>query len=231
MSLLCALVAVPALLAADESPAARLREYEDALSRDAENLTLACEYRQASIGAGDYERPIALFEKLARRKGSGANVQISLALALVDKAPTVGEVRRTYIGFDAMNALTKAISQQPSTLAYYIRGRINLDYDRLMFHRTDRGVADLEQALKLVTPSTPPAMIGRIYLFLGDGYYKLDNLAKARAAWTAGADASPGDPALAARLETAGTALRDMVHDALAPSRRVDTSFAALMGR
>ena len=215
--------------AADGAVLATLQRFEVEIAQQPEDLVLASEYRQAAVATGQFDRSIDFFEKLARRKGSGPNVQISLALALVDKAPAVGEVRRTYVGFDAMNALTRAIAQQPSALAYYIRGRINLDYDKLIFHRTDKGVADLEQALTLVTPATSPSLVARIYTSLGDGYYKLDDPARAQGAWTAGLHARPDDAELQARIEKSGTALRDLVHDALAPSRRVDTSLTVTL--
>lgn len=227
----CALVAAQAVIVADGNAITRLQGYEEALARDPENLILASEYRQLSISARQFDRPIEFLAKLAKRKGGGPNIQISFALALVDKAPTVGEVRRVYVGFDAMNALTLAIAHQPSVLAYYARGRINLGYDKLIFHRTDKGVADLEHALSLATSDTPPLLLGRTYLFLGDGYYKLDNPVKAREAWSAGAAVSPDDADLKARLNASATALRELVHDALSPSRRADTCLSeSLLG-
>ncbi len=217
---------------ADGASVARLQRFETEIAQQPEDLLLASDYRQAAVAAGQFDRPIDFLEKLAKRRGSGPNIQISLALALVDKAPTVGEVRRTYVGFDAMNALTRAIAQQPSPLAYYIRGRINLDFDKLIFHRTDKGVADLEAALTLVTSATSPALTARIYLSLGDGYYKLEDASRAREAWSAGLRVAPRDGDLQTRLDTSGTALRDLVHDALSPSRRVDTTLSAtLLGR
>lgn len=200
-----------------------LQHYEAEIAQKPEDLVLASEYRQAAIAAGTFDRSIHFFEKLAKQKNSGPNVQISLALALVDKAPVVGEVRRAYVGFDAIGAVTRAIAQAPSVLAYYIRGRINLGYDKLIFHRTDKGVADLEHALTLVTPATPPAMIARVYLSLGDGYYKLDQFAKASEAWAKGHALAPDDPDLRARVEDANT-VGKLVHDALSPSRRADTN-------
>ena len=211
-------------VAVDGSPVTDLQRYEAAIAQQPENLVLASEYRHLVVAARQFDRSIDFFEKLAKHKDSGPNAQINLALALVDKAPAVGEIRRSYVGFDAMNALTRAIAARPSALAYYIRGRINLDYDKLIFHRTDKGVADLERALTVVTPETPVALVGRIYLSLGDGYYKLDDAVKARQAWTAGLHAAPDDAELQSRLNASDAALRDLVHDALSPSRRVDTS-------
>jgi hypothetical protein len=94
-----------------------LVEIERAVQSDPENLQLAAEYRQLAIPARDFDRPIGVLEKLAKQKGSGPNVQISLALAYVDKVPTSGDIRRLYLGRDAIGALTRAIAQQPTPLA------------------------------------------------------------------------------------------------------------------
>src|SRR5204863_6362021 len=129
---------------------------ERAVAEHPEDLKLAADYRQLAIAAKDFDRSIDVLEKLAKRKGSGPNVQISLALAYVDKVPTSGDIRRLYLGRDAMSALTKAIEQQPSVLPYYMRGVINLYYNSFIFHRIPRGIADLQRALTLVAPETPP---------------------------------------------------------------------------
>src|SRR5436309_5959087 len=98
----------------------------------------------------DFDRSTGLFERLVRQKGSGPNVQISLALAYVDKVPTSGDMRRLYLGNDAITALTKSIALHPCALAYYVRGVINLFYNNLIFHRIPKGIADLQQALTLI---------------------------------------------------------------------------------
>jgi tetratricopeptide (TPR) repeat protein len=202
----------------------------DALERlvvaDPENLKLAADYRQLAIAANDFDRPIGVLEKLAKRKGSGPHVQISLALAYVDKVPTSGDIRRLYLGRDAINALTKAIAQQPTMLAYYVRGLINLYYNNFIFHRVPRGVADLEKALALAIDGSTPALELRVRTALGDGYFRLGDTAKARGAWSAALAKFPGDAGLKGRLEKQGTELEDIVTTALTASRRVDTSLA-----
>ena len=129
----------------------RLKTFERALAVDPENLQLAAQYRQATIAAGLFDRAIDFFEKQAGRKGGGPDVQISLALAYVDKVPTAGDIRRLSLGRDAMSALTRSIAKRPCVLAYYMRGLINLYYNRFIFRRTDNGAADLTQALSMVT--------------------------------------------------------------------------------
>jgi len=48
-------------------------DLERALQSDPENLVLAADYRQLAIAARDFDRPIDVLEKLAKRKNSGPN--------------------------------------------------------------------------------------------------------------------------------------------------------------
>lgn len=156
-------------------------------------------------------------------------MQISLALALVDKVPTSGDIRRLYLGRDAMNALTNSIAQRPTVLAYYMRGLINLYYNKFIFKRADKGVADLTQALAIVTPETPAKLVALVYVALGDGYFRLDQLAKARETWSAGARKFPGDDRFTMRLDAKDQHLADIVTDYLYAGRRVDTTLVGVL--
>jgi tetratricopeptide (TPR) repeat protein len=206
-----------------------LQSYEKALANDPENLKLAGEYRQITIEGGQFDRAIDVLRALAKRKDSGPNVEISLALAYADKVPTSGDIRRLYLGRDAMNALSVSITARPTVLAYYFRGRINLYYNRFIFHRTDRGVADLTQALSLVTDRTPSSLIAHVYTALGDGYYRLDQRDMAQQTWEHGHTLFPDDEELKARLEKDGQALLEVVTIALSAGRRSDTSLAGFL--
>jgi tetratricopeptide (TPR) repeat protein len=206
-----------------------LQTFERALAADPENLTLAADYRKLTLETGLFDRAIDVLHALAKRKGSGPNVQISLALAYADKVPTSGDMRRLYLGRDAMNALTESIAQRPSVLAYYYRGQINLYYNRLIFHRTDKGVADLTQALSMVTGDTPRALVAHVYTALGDGYFRLEQLAMARQVWSEGLAKVPGDDGLRTRLQKEGQSLLEIVTAALSAGRRSDTSLAGLL--
>ena len=233
------MIAIGALLCAgtakavpDERGAAAQTRPIDALERavaaDPENLKLAADYRQLAIANQTFDRSIDFLESLARRKGSGANVYVSLALAYVDKVPASGDIRRLYLGRDAMNALTKAIERQPSVLAYYLRGVINLFYNRFIFNRVTRGIADLEHALTLVTPDTPPALARRAYTSLGDGHSKQGNAVKAREVWTTALGKFPGDAEIEKRLAP-GADVADIVTTALYAGRRIDTTLGDLI--
>jgi tetratricopeptide (TPR) repeat protein len=211
-------------------PAAReIDALEQAVAADPENLTLAADYRQLAVAGAAFDRSIDFLEKLAKRKTSGPNVQISLALAYVDKVPTSGDIRRLYLGRDAMSALTNAIERQPSVLPYYLRGVINLYYNSFIFHRIPRGIADLQRALTLVTPETPPALVARVYLSLGDGYWRLEDREKARDAWTRGASGYPDEPGFTARLAPGERETEAAVTRALYAGTRVDTSLRHLL--
>jgi hypothetical protein len=206
-----------------------LQTIERVLAADPENLRLAADYRKLTLAAGLFDRAITVLRDLAKRTGSGPNVEISLALAYADKVPTAGDIRRLYLGRDAMSALTQSIAERPSVLAYYYRGQINLYYNRFIFHRTDKGVADLKQALSMVTGATPPALVAHVYRALGDGYYRLDELAMARQVWSEGLVRCPDDDGLRTRLEKNGQALLDVVTAALSAGRRSDTSLVGFL--
>jgi tetratricopeptide (TPR) repeat protein len=208
---------------------ASLTSLEQAVAADPENLRVAAEYRQLAIAASDFDRPIDFLEKLAKRKGSGPNIQISLALAYVDKVPTSGDFRRLYLGRDAMGALTKAIERRPTVLAYYMRGLINLYYNKFIFKRIPNGIEDLKVALSMITHETPAILGARVYLSLGDGYWKLAERVKARDAWTRGAEAYPADAALKTRLVPTEAAVTESVTVALYAGNRVDTTLRGVV--
>jgi tetratricopeptide (TPR) repeat protein len=202
---------------------------ERSITDDPENLLVAADYRQLAIAARAFDRSIDFFERLAKRKDAGPNVQISLALAYVDKVPTSGDIRRLYLGRDAMNALSKSIERQPTVLAYYLRGVINLFYNNLIFKRVPRGIEDLKQALTLVMPQTPPLLAARVHASLGDGYWRLDDRQQARAVWTAAIAKFPGDVELKRRLDPDAEKVRWVVSDALNASMRVDTTLRGVV--
>jgi tetratricopeptide (TPR) repeat protein len=219
------------LLAACAPPlraAGEIDVLERAVAADPENLQQAAAYRTLAVASGDFDRSIRLLESLAKRKGAGPNLHVSLALAYVDKVPTSGDIRRLYLGRDAIGELTKAIASKPTVLEYYLRGLINLYYNAFIFHRVPNGIADLEKARSMVTSQTSPALVARVYTSLGDGHFKIDELQAAREVWTAGLTVCPGDAGLTSRLAASGPVLKDIVTTAMYAGRRVDTSLAGI---
>jgi len=228
---LCAACASVAAAVPTKDPAleGRIAALEAAVQRDPEDLYVAADYRQAVIAAADFDRSIRILEQLAKRKVTGPNVHISLGLAYVDKVPPSGEIRRLYLARDAIGEATRAIEREPSVLAYYMRGRINLYLNNLIFHRTALGIQDLQKALTLITPQTPAAIAADVYTTLGDGYWwRLDDHAAARDVWRRGAARFPDDASLKSRLSPDEALVSNIVWRALLPGTRVDTTLRRL---
>ena len=213
-------------VAATDTPV--LDALEARLAQEPASLRLGAEYRQLVIETGRYDRSIKLFERLARDPRGGANRYLNLALANVDQVPVSGSVRRALLGREALDALTRAIAIEPSDLAYLIRGLVNLYYDQFVFHRTDKGVADLEAARRLAAAHPQVQYAPRILVALGDGYWRLNRHEDARALWREGAGSFPGVPGFRVRLEARDEQIPDIIERALDAGVRVDTTLREL---
>lgn len=214
------------LLAADAS---QLGALEARLAADAENLKAGAEYRQIAIADNAYDRAIALFEGLSARPNAGPHVYLNLALAYIDKIPTVSAFRRISIGNKATKAATRSIELQPSEVAYTVRGMVNLRFEKGFFHRTPQGVADLEEARRLSAAHPRSPYVARIYLALGDGYWRLKNRTKAREIWQQGSGLFPADAQLRQRLTSPDNVVNDTIDKTLDAGVRVDTSLKELV--
>ena len=213
---------------ADTRPADHLLAgFEARLAQDPASLRVAAEYRQLVIETGRYDRSIKLFERLAKDPRGGANRFLNLALANVDKVPVSGSVRRALLGRDALDALTRAIAIEPTGLAYLIRGLVNLYYDQFVFHRTDKGVADLEAA-RAWSAAHPVAYTPRILVALGDGYWRLGRHDKAREVWREGLTSFPDVERFRVRLDARDEQIPDIIERALDAGVRVDTTLREL---
>ena len=202
--------------------------FEARLAQDPSNLRVAAEYRQMVIEAGRYDRSIRLFERLARDPRGGAHAYVNLALANVDKVPVSGSIRRALLGRDALDALTRAIAIEETDLAYLIRGLVNLYYDQFVFHRTDKGVADLETARRLSAAHPQVPYAPRILVALGDGYWRLHRPDRARDLWREGRAASPDAESFRVRLSARDEQIPDIIERALDAGVRVDTTLREL---
>jgi hypothetical protein len=207
---------------------ADVQRLEEAVIAEPENLFLAADYRQAIIARGEFDRSIGVFRKLTQGKAAGPNAYISLALAYVDKVPPSGELRRLYLARDAISALTKAIDREVTVLALYIRGLINLYFNRFIFRRVSHGIADLERARGMIDDRTPGVLAARVFLSLGDGYWQDDKPQKAREVWKAGLSRFTDHEGLRTRLVPDERVTTRAVKSALYAGRRVDTSLREL---
>jgi tetratricopeptide (TPR) repeat protein len=221
----CALVFAVALLA----DAAQLGTLEARLTADPENLKAGAEYRQLAIDENAYDRATAFLEQLSARPNAGPHVYLTLALAYIDKIPTVGSFKRISIGNKATKAVTRSIELQPWEVSYAVRGMIDLRFEKGFYHRTPQGVADLEQARRLSGTHSRSPYVAQIYLALGDGYWRLKNHAKAREVWQEGSKLFPTDAHLRERLMSPDNVVTDAIDKALDPATRVDTSLRGVI--
>jgi tetratricopeptide (TPR) repeat protein len=218
--------------------ATALTQYETALRADPDNLRYASQYRQAVLqqaktlhpkegSPADFDRPIKFFETLVAEHPNAATAQLNYGFAYVDKMPASGAITQVIMANTALGFFAKSIEIKPTWLAYYTRGNSYLFWPRI-FNRTKLGVADLEEAYKMQKAGPPKSYHLRVYISLGDGYWKTDELDKAKAMWKEGLAIFPNNAALKDRLAKDGDDLKTVIEDTLDPNKRVDTDLKEL---
>jgi len=211
---LCVLTAVGAM--------PDLSKLEAALAADPDNLRYGSEYRQAVIQAKEYERSLKFFEKLVADHPTAANAYLNYGFAYVDKIPASGSITQVILANTALSHFTKSIEIKRTWIALYTRGNSYLYWPKI-FGRASLGVADLEQAMKIQKGEKLRSYHARAYVSLGDGYWKMDDIAKAKAIWQEGQKLFPANAQLKARLSKDGDELKTYIDDVLDPNKRVDT--------
>jgi tetratricopeptide (TPR) repeat protein len=215
-----------------------LDQLETALRADPDNIRYGSEYRRAAILRAqtlhgkegrpeDFDRPINFFEQLVSKNPTAANAFLNYALAYVDKVPVVNAIARVGVANSALAQFNKSLELRSSWVGYYTRGTSYLFWPRL-FDRAKLGVADLETAIKIQNSGPKKPYYAHPWIALGDGYWKMDEPEKARAAWSEGLKEFPETPALQLRLSLQGDDLKALVQAALDPKKRVDTNLKNL---
>jgi Flp pilus assembly protein TadD len=212
--------------AADAPPA--LAQLEQAVAAAPDSPRPASDYRMAVIRAGEYDRAIAFFERLVAAHPKSANAWLNYGYAYVDKIPAAGAISRVILANHSLEKFTKSIELQRAWLALYTRGNSYL-YWPPIFGKAPLALADLEEALALVKrePKRRPVH-ARVYVALGDAYWRTERPEKARTVWREGAALFPNTPQLQARLARDGDELSTYIYDQLDSNERVDTSLAPL---
>ncbi len=207
--------------------AAAVRHLELAVAGDPDNLRYGNEYRQAIIRDKEFDRAIRFFEQLLVQYPQSANLHLNCGFSYVDKIPVAGSITQVILANNALTEFTKALDLQPSWIAYYTRGVSYLFWPRV-FKRAALGVADLETAMKLQKAERRHGYHVKVYIALGDGYWKIDELAKARAVWEEGSKVFPNSELLRRRLALSGDELRDLIEAQFDPGTRVNTDLSDL---
>ena len=211
---------------------------EKALAADADNLRYGSEYRQAVLRYAqtihpkdgqvqDFDRSLKFFEKLVDQSPAASNAHLNYGFAYVDKIPAAGAITQVILANTALGEFTKSLELKPTWIGYYTRGVSYLFWPKI-FGRAKLGLADLEEAVKLQSAGPRRPYYVRAWIALGDGYWKTDDLEKARETWKRGLKEFPGEKVLEGRLGLEGDALKERIEDALDPSKRVDTNLKDL---
>ena len=206
---------------------------ETALLAEPDNLRFGSEYRRVAIlraqtlhghegSPEDFNRPIKFFERLVAANPAASNAYLNYGLAYIDELPCLDALARISAGNSALTQFNKSIELHAVWYAYYMRGFNYLFWPKF-FDRAKLGVADLETVRKMQSAGPKRAYQAQTWVALGDGYWKTDQLEKARAVWTDGLNQFPDTPALEKRLSKEGDELKTLIQDALDPRKRVDT--------
>ena len=138
-----------------------------------------------------------------------------------------GSITQVILANKALTEFTKAVELQPSWINLYTRGMSYLFWPKI-FNRAPMGVADLEKAMKLQSSGPKKNYYVKNYLALGDGYWKTDQLEKARSVWQEGLKQFPDNQQLKARLDHQGDELQKLIEANFDPNKRVDTDLREL---
>jgi tetratricopeptide (TPR) repeat protein len=215
-----------------------LGSFEEALTADPDNLRNASEYRQATIqkaiaghpkegSPADFDREIAFFGKLTEANPKASNAFLNYGFSYVDKIPAAGSITQVILANNALGYFTKSIELKSTWIALYTRGNSYLYWPRI-FGRAPLALDDLEKAYAMQKAEGKKSYHVRVYISLGDAYWKTDNLDKARAIWKEGAAQFPDSTPLKDRLARDGDALKDYIDNVLDPNKRVDTNLREL---
>ena len=213
--------------AAAQSAADTLTKLEQAAEAQPDDLRPGNDYRMAVIQAGQYDRALAFYQRLVTAHASSANAHLNYGFAYVDKIPAAGSITQVILANNALGEFTKSLELQSSWIGLYTRGNSYLFWPRI-FNRMHLGVADLEAALKLQRADRKRSYHVRVFVALGDGYWKMDDVAKATAIWKEGLAEFPDHAALKARLSKQSDELKALIDTVYDSSKRVDTSLKDL---
>jgi tetratricopeptide (TPR) repeat protein len=220
---------------------AAFEQFEAALTAEPDNIQYGSEYRQAVIESArkahpkegapaDFDRSLKFFETLTVNHPKAANAWLNYGFSYVDKIPAAGSITQVLLANSALGHFTKSIDSKPTWIALYTRGNSYLFWPKI-FNRAQLGVNDLEAAYKMQQGHPLKSFHVRVFVSLGDGYWKTDNLEKARAIWQEGLKRFPDNKALKDRLAREGDELKTYIDNVLDPSRRVDTDLREIWAK
>ena len=213
-----------------QTPSDPLAKLEDALAAQPDDLRAGNDYRMAVMQIDkipQYDRAIAFFQELVTAHPEAANAHLNYGFAFVDKIPAAGAITQVILANNALGEFTKSLDLKPSWIGLYTRGNSYLFWPRI-FNRTHLGIDDLQRAVTMQKADRKRSYYARVYVALGDGYWKIDDLTAAANAWREGLADYPDNAALRNRLAKQGDELRALIEAGYDPAKRVDTSLQDL---
>jgi tetratricopeptide (TPR) repeat protein len=207
-----------------------LARFEAALKADPNNLQYGNAYRLTAVQINQvktYDRCIAFFKQLVADHPQAPNAWMNLGYAYVDKIPAEGAITQVLLANTALGHFSAALELEESWLGRYTRGNSYL-YWPAIFGRTQLGVADLEKAIELSQQMEKRRYHARAYRGLGEAYWRLNDLEKARQIWREALERFPSDEELQILLEQDDKALNTFLTAHFEPGKRVDTNVSAL---
>ena len=220
--------AIQAVEAADYETA--LAKFEAALKVAPDSLRYGNAYRMTVIKVNrpqTYDRCIAFFNRLTEDHPTVANAWLNFGYAYVDKIPVEGAITQVLLANKALGHFSEALRHEESWLGLYTRGNSYV-YWPAIFGRTPLAIADLEKAIALSQQAERRSYHARAYIALGEAYWRLDDLAKARQIWGDALQQFPKNEELPALLGLDDKALQAFLAAHFEPGKRVDTDVSAV---
>ncbi|MDP6038119.1 MAG: hypothetical protein QGG64_06185 [Candidatus Latescibacteria bacterium] len=206
-------------------------KYEAALKADPNNLEYGNDYRQTVVKINEvetYDRCIAFFEKLTTDSPKSPNAWMNYGYSFVDKIPVEGAITQVLLANTALGYFSTALELEDTWLGHYTRGNSYL-YWPAIFGRTPLAIEDLKQAIEHSEKAKKlRSFHARPYIGLGEAYWRLDDLVKARAIWEDAVVKFPENEDLKKRLSMDDEALTAFLTVHFEPGKRVNTDLSVL---
>lgn len=220
--------------------------FEQSLKADPDSLRDASEYRMATLQRAlslqpivkgqphegkpaDFDREIAFFEQLTKDHPKSSNAFLNYGFAYVDKIPAAGTISQVVLANTSLGYFTKSLELKQTWIGLYTRGNSYLYWPKIFGHAQD-ALADLEKAYAIQKNEPKKSYHLRVFVSLGDAYWKNDAPEKAKAIWNEGLKQFPDNPGLKNRLSKDGDDLEDYITSVLDPGKRVNTDLRELWG-
>jgi tetratricopeptide (TPR) repeat protein len=220
--------------------------FEQSLKADPDSLRNASEYRMATLQRAlalqtavrgqphegkpeSFDREIAFFEQLTKDHPNSSNAFLNYGFAYVDKIPAAGTISQVVLANTSLGFFTKSIDLKPTWIALYTRGNSYLYWPKIFGHAPD-ALADLEKAYAIQKKESKKSYHLRVFVSLGDAYWKNDAPEKAKAIWNEGLKQFPDNQGLKNRLSKEGDDLEEYITSVLDPGKRVNTDLRELWG-